>query len=430
MENLKNGANGPMVELLQSVLHKIHLYHNEINGVFDQKLDSAVKLFQGESGLPMDGIVSSDTWKALMPYLYGYRKHRIVKGDTMYRLAGHYGTTMGRMIAANPGVNPDNLHIGDMLVIPVGNVVPTDISYCYEIMAMNIHALGILYPFLKFGQIGDSELGRPIPWIRIGRGAKAVFYNASFHANEWITTPLLMKFIENFAQAYADGTLIYGYQARAIFDAVSIYLVPMVNPDGVDLVTGAMNRETEEYRNVEAIAMDYPEIPFPDGWKANIQGIDLNLQFPANWETAKENKYEQGYTGPAPRDYVGPAPLTALEARGIYQFTLAHDFLLIIAYHTQGEVIYWQYLDYMPEKSYDIAVQLAGASGYLLEETPYASGFAGYKDWFIETYNKPGYTVEAGNGENPLPISQFDQIYAANEGILVLGAVLAFLELG
>lgn len=36
-----------------------------------------------------------------------------------------------------------------------------------------------------------------------------------------------------------------------------------------------------------------------------------------------------------------------------------------------------------------------------------------------------GYTVECGLGENPLPISQFDTIYAENEGIFVLGAVLA-----
>lgn len=35
-----------------------------------------------------------------------------------------------------------------------------------------------------------------------------------------------------------------------------------------------------------------------------------------------------------------------------------------------------------------------------------------------------GYTIEAGFGENPLPISQFDEIYRDNLGILILGAVL------
>lgn len=64
-------------------------------------------------------------------------------------------------------------------------------------------------------------------------------------------------------------------------------------------------------------------------------------------------------------------------------------------------------------------------AGYTLEDTPYGSSFAGYKDWFIQSYYLPGYTIECGLGSNPLPISQFDTIYAENEGILVLGAVLA-----
>ena len=59
-----------------------------------------------------------------------------------------------------------------------------------------------------------------------------------------------------------------------------------------------------------------------------------------------------------------------------------------------------------------------------MADVPYASSFAGYKDWFIQTYDSPGYTIEAGLGTNPLPISQFNEIYRDNIGILVLGAVL------
>ena len=58
-----------------------------------------------------------------------------------------------------------------------------------------------------------------------------------------------------------------------------------------------------------------------------------------------------------------------------------------------------------------------------MADTPYNSSFAGYKDWFIQEYNRPGYTIEAGLGENPLPISQFDNIYEKNIGILVLGMI-------
>ena len=152
--------------------------------------------------------------------------------------------------------------------------------------------------------------------------------------------------------------------------------------------------------------------------------MDLNLQFPAGWENAKKIKYAKGFTRPSPRDFVGYGPITEPEALAIYNFTLSHDLKLVIAYHTQGKEIYWQFQNYNPPDSKHIGIQFANSSGYILADTPYTSSFAGFKDWFIQNYNRPGYTIEAGLGENPLPISQFDEIYQDNLGILVLGAVL------
>ena len=160
-------------------------------------------------------------------------------------------------------------------------------------------------------------------------------------------------------------------------------------------------------------------------WKLiNITGTDLNLQFPAGWEQAKEIKFAQGFTSPAPRDFVGTSALSTPEAIAMYNFTLNHNFNLVLSYHTQGKVIFWQYQDYTPEISESIANAFSRASGYSVEDTPYNSSFAGYKDWFIYQYRKPGFTIEAGLGENPLPISQFDEIYHDNIGILILGMVL------
>lgn len=149
--------------------------------------------------------------------------------------------------------------------------------------------------------------------------------------------------------------------------------------------------------------------------------MDLNLQFPAGWQNAREIKYSLGFNKPAPKDFVGFAPLSTPESRALYRFTLSHDFRLILTYHTQGQVIYWQYQNYAPKDSLDIANKFAKLSSYEVADVPYNSSFAGYKDWFIYNYRKPGFTIEAGLGESPLPVSQFDEIYKDNFGILING---------
>ena len=147
--------------------------------------------------------------------------------------------------------------------------------------------------------------------------------------------------------------------------------------------------------------------------------MDLNLQFPVRWQEAKKIKFEQGYNKPAPRDFVGFGPLTEPESLAIYNFTLKNNFALTISYHTQGKEIYWNFQDINPPNGYEIGKVFANISGYTLANVPYNSSFAGYKDWFIQNFNRPGYTIEAGIGVNPLSILQFEQIYSDNEGILV-----------
>ncbi len=303
------------------------------------------------------------------------------------------------------------------------SIVNTDVPITSESCNRMILELVEAYPFCRTEVIGTTAFQRPLRSLIIGNGPRKVFYSAAHHANEWITALVLLKFAEELAQAISENGMLFGRDARSLADTATIYLVPMVDPDGVDLVTGAIAPGTQPYEMAKALAAFYPAIPFPDGWKANLLGTDLNLQYPAGWLQAREIKFSQGYTRPGPRDFVGRAPLNQLESRAMAEYTEKVDPALVLAYHSQGEVIYWQFMDYQIPGARELGEQFAEVSGYTLEDTPYESSFAGYKDWFIQNFRRPGYTIEVGMGENPLPLEQFDEIYDDNLGILVLAAL-------
>lgn len=302
----------------------------------------------------------------------------------------------------------------------MNNIVKTDELYSSELNYRTVTRLADSFDCITVESAGKSVAGSELYVMKFGGGEKQIFINASHHANEWITTPVVLKFTEDFLNAVEKNENLDGFNAAELFENVSIYIMPMVNPDGVDLVNGFFKGVLRE--NAEYIAQNYSDIPFPSGWKANILGTDLNLNYPAGWVKARRLKYAMGFTSPAPRDFVGYYPLSAPESKAVYEYTLNHDFSLILAYHTQGNIIYWKYDGYDPNHSEHIGKNLSEASGYSLELTPENSANAGYKDWFIKNYNRPGYTVECGIGVNPLPLSDFDGIYSANRP-LILSAI-------
>ena len=427
MEVLRYGDTGYMVKVLQLALKRAGMETGNLDGIFGRNTHKALLAFQKQQGLSSDGVVGKMTWAALFPYLTGYTLRVAAKGDTVESLAKAYGVSPEAVRTANPQIGGgEALQAGETLTIPLSfPVVSADIPFSHLLNALFLEGLAARYPFIKVTSVGVSVMGRELLQASIGIGPKQVSYNASHHANEWITTSVLLTFLEDYASAYAGDREIGGQAARELYEKTALLLVPLVNPDGVDLVTGAIPPEDSYYKQAQGLSSYYPDIPFPSGWKANILGVDLNLQYPAGWEEAREVKFAQGYTRPGPRDYVGSAPLDQPESRAMAAFTEENSFSLILAYHTQGKVIFWKYKDYDPAGAYEIGLAFSKSSGYLLEQTPPESGNAGYKDWFIQQYLKPGYTIEAGEGVSPLPLDQFPQIYCDNLGILVQGLALA-----
>ena len=111
-----------------------------------------------------------------------------------------------------------------------------DFVFSSNLLYENLRILKQSYPFIQTGSIGKSIMGKDIPFVRIGRGQKEVFYSASYHANEWITSLVLLEFMYDYCNAIQINSSIWNFSARRLFDSVSIYIVPLVNPDGVILI--------------------------------------------------------------------------------------------------------------------------------------------------------------------------------------------------
>ena len=426
MKTLRLGDRGPTVSYLQLALSRAGFPPGEIDGIFGPQTRRALADFQASRRLIVDGVAGPLTWQALIVFLTGYVYHIIRGGDTLYQLSKVYNTTVFSILTANPGLVPTFLMPGQRVTIPLSfPVVPDNVPYSSALVSLIIEGLVARYPQIRSGSIGQSVLGRPLPALTFGRGKTLALFNASHHANEWITTPVVLTFLEQYAAAVAAGGEIFGFSASALYESVCVSLVPLVNPDGVDLVTGFLDQTHPAYAAAEAIARGFESIPFPNGWKANIRGTDLNVNYPAEWATAREIKFTQGFNRPAPRDYVGPSPLSEPESRALHALSLRHRFSLTLSYHAQGEVIFWKFMEYEVPSAQSIGQQLSNASGYALADTPYNSSFAGYKDWFIQTFLRPSYTVEVGQGISPLPLSQFASIYRANLGLMATALSLA-----
>lgn len=283
----------------------------------------------------------------------------------------------------------------------LNQIINTERSYNSKFLNEDLRELFQTYPFFEKRAIGNSYLGNQITEVRLGNGPRKIHLNGSFHANEWITSLLLMKWLEDFLQSIQTGGNHVIANPAQILEEWTISIVPMVNPDGVDLVTvGAPANWLSICRANNFGSDDFSQ------WKANIRGVDLNNQFPANWEIEKERKIPKA---PAPRDFPGYMYLTEPEARTMVELTVASGFDRTLAFHTQGEEFYWGYEGLHSDESACLAQKFEQVSGY--KSIEYIDSHAGYRDWFIQTFRKPGFTIECGFGENPLPLEQFDKIY-------------------
>ncbi|ARK32202.1 peptidoglycan-binding protein [Halalkalibacter krulwichiae] len=442
---LKDRATGPLQEGMYRddvVTLKIMLdqagfkVSNSNTNFFGSITTSRLKEFQAFANLSQTGIVDAATLAELQKYstrlFNGSRHADVIDFKLDLERAGfkvsnnptnYFGPSTEEKVKAfqrrygllQTGIGDEatlamlKRVINNEVARTVSSIVDGSRTYSYSQMRSDIERLEFFYPgLIETRVIGRSVDGRNIYAIKLGHGSKEVMFNGSHHAREHMTTNVLMKMVDDYAKAYAGHNSYGGYNVRTVLNNVSIWFVPMLNPDGVMLVQQGANSARNPS---QAIVLNNGSTNF-QGWKANIRGVDLNRQYPALWNTITNNP---GRPGPA--NYKGTAPLTEPEAKALYDFTLSRNFMTAISYHSSGEVIYARY----NQEPYTqrIAQGVANITGYSPINLQHSQSGGGFTDWFILNRKRPGLTPEISPfvGDRPVPLSNWSRVWNQNRTV-------------
>jgi len=288
----------------------------------------------------------------------------------------------------------------------------------YETVCRIINQIVNTYPFFQCSSYGKSLCGRNLLMLsytgKIEPNRQRILFAGAFHGMEWITTLILLHFVQRLCAAAHRNKPLQGKDAQKALEHSGLVIVPCVNPDGVEIqINGAQSAGT--YADLVQKISKGDTIH----WQSNARGVDINHNFNAYWHKLRAMEICDGINGPAMTRFGGMYPQSEPESKYLVTLTEKYQFRCVLAFHSQGEEIYYGFDDYVPPESHKIAQKLANASGYLLSKPEGLASYGGYKDWFICRFRRPGFTIEIGKGTNPLSISQFDEIYEKIEPMLI-----------
>ena len=282
-----------------------------------------------------------------------------------------------------------------------------------------INTLCSRYPILTARTIGKSVFGRSIKALSIGNSDSTVLYTAAFHGNERITATILLKFIEELCDAITFDRRLSDVDIKRALKGHSVTFIPLVNPDGCEIALKGEVGCGHKADWVKRLCGKRFE-----NWKANLRGVDINHNFDAGWQRLHETEQKNGIFGPSAAFFGGTHPHSEPETMALVNFCRNHTVRYVVALHTQGEVIYWDFDNIPTHRGRRMAEIFAASSGYALDIPNALSLGGGFKDWFIASFHRPGFTVELGLGENPLPVESGPAIYKTIKEMLTIGLLM------
>lgn len=283
-------------------------------------------------------------------------------------------------------------------------------AFDHDALMKCVNALCDTCPNLEFQYLGNSILGLGIPLLSIGTGKREVLYVGAHHGMEWITSLLLMRFVKELCEHTQSGGAPYRLSLDLLLETHRLYIVPMLNPDGVSYQIHGVTPENPLYDRV--LAMNRNNCDF-GSWQANARGVDLNHNYDAGFAEYKVLERENGIEGGCSTRFSGEAPESEPETASLCNFIRFHEDLVgVMTLHTQGEEIFWQSGGVSPKNARAVARRLCTLTGYRQSDAEGLASYGGLTDWCVRELGLPSFTLECGRGTNPLPVSDLPMIYA------------------
>lgn len=260
---------------------------------------------------------------------------------------------------------------------------------------------------VRMTSIGKSVEGRDIHAVILGTegGSTRITINATHHSDEYINTILVLNQIEHILRLYRDGGEFDGVSVRQLLAKSEIYFIPLVNPDGLEIFIRYL--ETGELKEGFTLADLLVGV--------NANNVNLNRNYDANFRANVQRSGDYAFSEP--------------ETQALRDMHSRMDFDYSTAYHSVGNVIFWNYgqTGELYDKTLELAKLLRSITGYALDMQPaaqstYIAGtadFGGYKDWLVLN-GKAAVTIETASPDTKdgkVPWSAYADIWKRNRDV-------------
>lgn len=324
--------------------------------------------------------------------------------------------TMKSSAVRQPGYVPlMSVCICMLLLVPLSDAVTTNTSelgcfdeypyHTYQELTDELHSLQMNHSdIMALSSLGKTYEGRDLWMVKLSDNVEVeesepgVLFMGAHHGNEWPGVEICLFFIRYMVEQYENSS---ASEVREAVNTTQIFLIPMVNPDGVVADTR------------KNCAPNHG--PFGHRPTITSYGVNLNRNYDDPWFLAylfPLRFYLPIILADSSFNYRGPYPFSENETRAVKSFAEAHSLAISVSYHSYGEFIVYPWM-YTTKQTPDeplfrsVGENISLINGYELfvkrdRLIPLYGGTLGSSEnWLYRERGTLAFTVEVGDERRP-----------------------------